>query len=82
MESVAASYGVKVIKLYGAIYPNSILDKLAYVYTQIANTSLTTATETVHQITPSGPSWLGVTMIVLAAVVLVGLAVYLLVSRR
>ena len=82
LENMAASYGVKVIKLYGAIYPNSILDKLAYVYTQIANTSLTTATETVHQITPSGPSWLGVTMIVLAAVVLVGLAVYLLVSRR
>jgi zinc/manganese transport system substrate-binding protein len=82
LESVAASYGVKVIKLYGAIYPNSILDKLAYVYTQIANTSLTTATETVHEITPSGPSWLGVIMIVLAAVVLVGLAVYLLVSRR
>ncbi|MGC9181568.1 metal ABC transporter substrate-binding protein [Thermogladius sp.] len=82
LENMAASYGVKVIKLYGEVYPNSILDKLAYVYTQIANTSLTTATETVHQITPSGPSWLGVTMIVLAAVVLVGLAVYLLVSRR
>ncbi|WP_434731990.1 zinc ABC transporter substrate-binding protein [Thermogladius sp. KZ2Tp1] len=82
LENMAASYGVKVIKLYSEVYPNSILDKLAYVYTQIANTSLTTATETAHQITPSGPSWLGVTMIVLAAVVLVGLAVYLLVSRR
>ncbi|MGC9121438.1 MAG: metal ABC transporter substrate-binding protein [Thermogladius sp.] len=82
LENMAASYGVKVIKLYSEVYPNSILDKLAYVYTQIANTSLTTATETVHQITPSGPSWLGVTMIVLAAVVIVGLAVYLLVSRR
>ncbi|AFK51082.1 periplasmic solute binding protein [Thermogladius calderae 1633] len=82
LENMAASYGVKVIKLYGAVYPNSILDKLVYVYTQITNTSLTTATETAHQVTPSGLSWFGVAMIVVAVITLVGLAVYLLVSRK
>jgi len=84
LEDWAKLYGVKIIELYSATYPNSMLDKYNFILGEMSNTSSgNTPSPTSTTGSPSTTlPWIGVVLVGAAAAIIAVVTVYQVVANK